>query len=108
MIRVSFNSPGLFLCSMLWAVFLFAGYPQLADAQCTSDQKPDVLLLLDQSGSVNNDKVWDTSVCNVVNSFQGKLRFGLMTFSKTATLQFGIADNNATNICNYLNGKAYD
>ena len=90
--------------------FLFAvlvlgvlGSPHSVHAQCASSQKADILLLMDQSGSINNDKAWDATICSLVTSFSSKLRFGLMTFSHKGTLQVAIADNTATGICNYLN-----
>ncbi len=83
---------------------------------------PNLLILLDRSGSMGSDvpnatgNRWDVAVAailQVTSQFDGMIRFGLGTFSSclsggcsAGAIQIPIADNNANAISSFLGGLA--
>ena len=67
---------------LLFLVGLFIGFiPSISKAAC---EKPDILVILDRSGSMDSDGKWN-SAKNAINfmtdSFQDQIRFGLEMFA---------------------------
>lgn len=100
---------------------LILSFPSLlysgTDPNC---EYPNVLLLVDKSGSmdefISGGRKWDiqsNAIQQVLNSFSGKIRFGLALFPWTTGCNTGqvlvqIGDNNASQIMNTLNSTGPD
>jgi hypothetical protein len=74
-----------------WMLFLCLLVPfRSADAAC---EKPNLLYILDKSGSMNNNSKWANAKAGVVNNaktYENRIRFGLETFSTNASIDAGI------------------
>lgn len=75
------------------ALFFVLGFilmsPGQVEAACDS---PDLLIVLDRSGSMRG-RNWSSSVSavnSITNSYRNKIRFGLSTFSSSASINYGI------------------
>ncbi len=65
-------------------------FPNQANASCAT---PDVLIVLDQSGSMSRSNKWTNAVkaINTITSkYKGKLRFGLLTFTTGCSVRYGL------------------
>ncbi|TNE44738.1 MAG: VWA domain-containing protein [Deltaproteobacteria bacterium] len=98
------KTPSWLITTFRWPLTLLLAaialsLPLQSQAQtCSSNQKADVLLLVDESGATNNDKIFRTTLSNLIDGFSDKLRFGLMTFNRQGFLREAIANNNTTSI----------
>ena len=101
---------------MLWAlclsVFFGVHIPGTAEAQC--GKKADMLIVLDQSGSMSSNNKWGDAkgaVSTLVNTYAGQIRFGLLLFPypnscNVTGVQVAVGDNTQSAIINTLNGTS--
>jgi Mg-chelatase subunit ChlD len=73
----------------LFALTLIASAPRQAEASC---ETPNLLIVLDRSGSMSGSK-WSTAtqaINTITSNYDGKLRFGLITFHSAAEINYGL------------------
>ncbi len=83
-----------FLARSFWVAFftMVASIFSTPSAYAVCDA-PDVLIVLDKSGSMGGNGKWSSAVNairRITNSYKGKLRFGLETFDNGARIVYGI------------------
>ncbi|MCB9642477.1 MAG: VWA domain-containing protein [Myxococcales bacterium] len=74
----------LFFCCLL---AMYLAYPQHASALCES---PNLLIILDKSGSMTNGNKWAAAKSGIqamLQQYENKVRFGLISFSDKPTLE---------------------